>query len=1096
NSLERDVLRERQARQRAELLEKIHETPPQPIFSEPIKVDPSLEDETTRRIKSTLGDFNQVQHYLVTDPKHLIGISRSGLISSHNNGNNSSSGQQHTTTKDGVWTHSNRKLGLVNGQNKVSHKSGNHEERKHSNNNKYKSKNSYQTVNENKSKQKVQIDSHEADKSFDKGINNKHKTTKSSAFPNTEKTLTDDLCKERLGNATSVEVQNKTENISKQTNVDQNDSGNEKLQQIENILQEMKVPIPTLLTAICTPEREETSFHFSSIEERNIYSKNVADQNAVIEQNTDSTHSLFNLREDLEVSESDDEMEHDLTRTNSVLNSVLSSPNFDILHPPPPIGAMSSSTKSSDESEMSELEFEETGNSPANSILDHSLKNSEDWHIESSFGNDCNNTLQRSKDTAEVLNQQNRDGEKENTINTDETKRKFFDKEVTKSSYQLPDFEGTAAQQKLFICSPIHSVCGSPVSISNSFEESKISNRNQYNQVESVHTDSKSTKTKKPKKRRKDVGSSNHFSEDLYDNSCRNESTWSVSNSVKTAVEETGSLENLSNVTVGDIILSDPIQTHNEKFKKHKLKKEKSNKKMKKEKGSKLTGNLTTKESKRSSTKKIDQNNKLAKDLPKLEEQKASKESENSIKKKGKLQKFKSKEFILDSPNDSDSDNSNIEKPLPPSSSSYNINNSPFKTSLTDSENFSGKYNKGKSKSEKQNYDNHSDTSQNELIRGLTSEEITDKLTNFDNLSSKNVAVVKPIRIGITNSEMLSNPEKYQNQENKNSVVVSIDLKLIDRLPSSEKKTQEKKSKLENSHINLSNEYNEYQQTEHHTSIKNECIKDVIQNDCSSLKNNKVEVNKTSGKRKKDEDKLKSKKQKIIEKSSSPKEPVLPKTEKLIEKEQWEVVKTTPKSCDSPGSVCSFSSQQSHRSAVHKKEKSVNKNKKERKIKESEQPEQKGKHNVQKATKSKEEKITKHKVKKETVEEQNSSNINNNNNNNNINSNNNNIIIINNNKDKKSENKQQKSETSHENELTSSQVGYKPESIEYGDNSRQDECVNISQDETADWENSCNNWSHPPKQANGHEYDHSKYLNEATKLKHQADSEVNKIFIC
>lgn len=43
------------------------------LFSEPIKQQ--HDDETSKRIKSTLGDFDQVQLYLIKDPKPLIGIS-------------------------------------------------------------------------------------------------------------------------------------------------------------------------------------------------------------------------------------------------------------------------------------------------------------------------------------------------------------------------------------------------------------------------------------------------------------------------------------------------------------------------------------------------------------------------------------------------------------------------------------------------------------------------------------------------------------------------------------------------------------------------------------------------------------------------------------------------------------------------------------------------------------------------------------------------------------------------------------------------------------------------------------------------------------
>ncbi|CAL1294410.1 unnamed protein product [Larinioides sclopetarius] len=75
-----DVVREREQERRArlQLLDDIREPSPQPIFGEPVKVE--LEDETSRRIKNTLGDFTQV---LVNDPKNLIGISRSTSSSGH-----------------------------------------------------------------------------------------------------------------------------------------------------------------------------------------------------------------------------------------------------------------------------------------------------------------------------------------------------------------------------------------------------------------------------------------------------------------------------------------------------------------------------------------------------------------------------------------------------------------------------------------------------------------------------------------------------------------------------------------------------------------------------------------------------------------------------------------------------------------------------------------------------------------------------------------------------------------------------------------------------------------------------------------------------
>ncbi|GFS77861.1 hypothetical protein NPIL_168011 [Nephila pilipes] len=78
-----DVHREREQERRArlQLLDDIRDPSPTPIFGEPVKVD--REDETSIRIKNTLGDFTQV---LVNDPKNLIGISRSNSSSHLMNG--------------------------------------------------------------------------------------------------------------------------------------------------------------------------------------------------------------------------------------------------------------------------------------------------------------------------------------------------------------------------------------------------------------------------------------------------------------------------------------------------------------------------------------------------------------------------------------------------------------------------------------------------------------------------------------------------------------------------------------------------------------------------------------------------------------------------------------------------------------------------------------------------------------------------------------------------------------------------------------------------------------------------------------------------
>ncbi|XP_054709600.1 AF4/FMR2 family member 1-like [Uloborus diversus] len=73
-----DIVREQERRARLQLLDEIREPSPQPIFGEPVKVE--LEDETSRRIKNTLGDFTQV---LINDAKNLIGISRPNSLNSY-----------------------------------------------------------------------------------------------------------------------------------------------------------------------------------------------------------------------------------------------------------------------------------------------------------------------------------------------------------------------------------------------------------------------------------------------------------------------------------------------------------------------------------------------------------------------------------------------------------------------------------------------------------------------------------------------------------------------------------------------------------------------------------------------------------------------------------------------------------------------------------------------------------------------------------------------------------------------------------------------------------------------------------------------------
>ncbi|XP_013785588.1 uncharacterized protein LOC106469634 [Limulus polyphemus] len=86
NNGECDVLREkeRQARVRAHLVDDSFDINSSSLFfGDPIKVVPQHEDETARRIKLTLGDFNLMRIYLLKDPRRLIGISKTAAFTSN-----------------------------------------------------------------------------------------------------------------------------------------------------------------------------------------------------------------------------------------------------------------------------------------------------------------------------------------------------------------------------------------------------------------------------------------------------------------------------------------------------------------------------------------------------------------------------------------------------------------------------------------------------------------------------------------------------------------------------------------------------------------------------------------------------------------------------------------------------------------------------------------------------------------------------------------------------------------------------------------------------------------------------------------------------
>ena len=72
---ERQEKRERERSQRQLTTPSLQNNTNTSLFGEPIRKNNQTDDETTKRIKSTLGDYHSVQKLLINDPKPLLGIS-------------------------------------------------------------------------------------------------------------------------------------------------------------------------------------------------------------------------------------------------------------------------------------------------------------------------------------------------------------------------------------------------------------------------------------------------------------------------------------------------------------------------------------------------------------------------------------------------------------------------------------------------------------------------------------------------------------------------------------------------------------------------------------------------------------------------------------------------------------------------------------------------------------------------------------------------------------------------------------------------------------------------------------------------------------
>lgn len=388
--VERDVLRERerQARARALLIEDNHDhTSSQPIFGEPIKVVPRLEDETSRRIRRTLGDFNQVQPYLTKDPTHLIGISKTvaaGVSNtavdrngketgcdtirqspSSSNGNLARSApasfSENSCTLTEPLTSTNPPVlkkeqksttPITSNQYRGSKKYAQQDYREEvvpkipSDSYKYTSKDSSHGVKAAKERDdltRTTINSQPTVTTHNRNTGNVPMSTSSTKlFTSTPHQATD---KEKVRH-------NKQNHFKSNHTTHQVDVRIKKHPEVESILREMKQLVPPPLTTIATPPKEEHVLGFSPLREPILSPPPPLPPREEIpnkqekEQGITSFYSEFSLHKDLEVSDSEEETVPNVKKVQRQLGSDRSV-SSEILYPPSPLEAMSSSSENS-----------------------------------------------------------------------------------------------------------------------------------------------------------------------------------------------------------------------------------------------------------------------------------------------------------------------------------------------------------------------------------------------------------------------------------------------------------------------------------------------------------------------------------------------------------------------------------------------------------------------------------------------------------------------------------------------------------------------------------------------------------------------------
>ncbi|XP_022248909.1 AF4/FMR2 family member 4-like [Limulus polyphemus] len=327
-----------------------------------VMIDPNKEDETSRRVKQTLGDFTHVQQYLTQDPKHLIGISltaaalssqlcptpdtSSNFGGSNNNQQHANSPKVHTCNSNDSATVSSSVTSTAGSQFVVK-KEIQHPKKTQISNGQYKDD---PTVGCQKSPvtgeqvkevtvKKPQLVLSQCVTSdlqpklitvprIEKELESMVVSNKEAVYDSQPVSVKagDEQLHEKTNNpfhetfnrngSIHLANQNKSsrdDGILRKVNVQQGETCVKSHAEVEHILKEMKEPVPPPLTAIETPRKEEPEFRFFHFKEKPevgaLENSSVQEKGDTVEKPRDRNKSTsFNFHGDLDVSDSENEM--------------------------------------------------------------------------------------------------------------------------------------------------------------------------------------------------------------------------------------------------------------------------------------------------------------------------------------------------------------------------------------------------------------------------------------------------------------------------------------------------------------------------------------------------------------------------------------------------------------------------------------------------------------------------------------------------------------------------------------------------------------------------------------------------------------------